>query len=318
MAYYPSGYNSSYLGGLFAGPSWVYQIWQPGIGTRTTQVLLSCYSGSYNIAIVGLNGGTTESCCTIVSNYSLGGASSCCGYNAGNGITITSTSINPFSLTCSIANAGGCSCQADFYGSLTITGPTYGVNTCCQKFHVGACNSQNFLNATVNVYDTMGGTLLASGLTSGTGYAALMWSGSYNVYVTTTESSGRFIPYGSSLSLTPASTYDLGALSPTSGYICQTVGVCLYPLPSTLYCTFVNAGAQVFTYAAGNWTSSFTYLTIAYVLNLAPSRSMTATKAGVGFTCTFSLVNCPVTGPFSGKITPSGIGALLGNGTITE
>ena len=108
-------------------------------------------------------------------------------------------------------------------------------------------------------------------------------------------------------------------LTPASGYYCYTgKSTCLYPLPSVLHCSFANAGPQVFTYASGQWTATFTYLTIGYVINLAPNGTMTATKAGVGFTPTIVVGNCPLSPSFSGTITPHDPGSVLGNGSLTE
>lgn len=207
-------------------------------------------------------------------------------------------------------------------GSVSISGSPFGPPTCCQTFAIRGCNTALLHGVTVNVYDSAGGTLYASGVTASSGAnpgkVTLYWSGhSCSVYVTVVDPQSRFANYGSSLSLTFGSTTTI-TMTLASGFTCITSGGCPYPLPSTLHCTFANAGAQVFSFSAGNWTASFTYLGVAYVLNLATNGTMTATANGVGFTCSFTIAACPVTGPFSGTITPSGGGAPLGNGTITE
>lgn len=102
----------------------------------------------------------------------------------------------------------------------------------------------------------------------------------------------------------------------TSSYTCTYI--CGTPLAHTMHGTFANAGAQTFTYASAKWTASFTYLAIAYVVNLWYDGTMTATKAGVAFTPAFGLTSCPYTPGFSGIITSNDPGSVLGNAVITE
>ncbi len=211
---------------------------------------------------------------------------------------------------------------ASEFQTLEVIGVPYGSGNCCQTFTVEGCTNQQIYGLTINVYDYSGVSLLTSGATGsqglGVGKVNLIWSGSCNVYVTITDPNGRFASYGNALSLTSGQNQTIH-MTLATGYYCYTGSVCAWPLPSTLHSTFANAGAQVFTYASGKWTASFIYLTVTYVINLATNGTMTATANGVGFTCTFTLTQCPV-GPFIGSIAVpiSGTGSPIGNGSMTE
>ena len=110
-------------------------------------------------------------------------------------------------------------------------------------------------------------------------------------------------------------------LSVAGGYECLPGSGCGFPLADALHCTFVNAGARTFTYAAGAWTASFTYLGIAYVISFDENMVVTAaTAGGVDFSSdvVLWLNSCPVDPGYSGSFFMSGLGLPLGDGTITE
>lgn len=338
MTYYPGGYGASaYLGGVFfSGPTWVYQVWQPT--AISTQVLLSCSGGTYKVAIVALNSsGAGNNCCSYVSNYTFNDVTHCPSGSIGGGLTITSTTQNPFAISCSIAGSGAYNCQNKYYGSLAITGPAYGSTTCCQTFNVTGCFSQDLMGIAVGVYDYAGGTLLAGGYTYGNGSCTLAWSGPCSVYYLVTDPLGRFTAYGASATLTAGGTKNITVTQfpVASGYTCFAKAgttTCAYPLPNTLHCTFTGAGVVDFTWNSGTskWetANTFSYLGVNYFLTLNASGTMTGTGNGTGFSVTFAFVqvgsnyDCPVTGPFQGKVfVPiSGLGSALGAGPnyITE
>jgi hypothetical protein len=172
---------------------------------------------------------------------------------------------------------------------------------------------------TINVYASNGGALLASGITNASYFVQLLWSGTCSVYVTATEPSGKFAVYGKSLSLTAHGTTAI-TLTVASGYVCFHYEPCVYPIiAGTLYCTFLNAGPQTFTYSSGTWTCSFTYLTVIYVFSFdiyIPYGTLASTANGVHFACTFTFNTCPQS--FSLSIVPGGAGSVVGNGTVTE
>jgi hypothetical protein len=110
-------------------------------------------------------------------------------------------------------------------------------------------------------------------------------------------------------------------LTAATGYACYNDNTgygCAYPEPTTLYCTFSIAGMQSFVYSAGSgwWVCSFTYLTVAYVINLKPNEVQTATANGVSFTVTVTNSQCPPS--FFMDIDCGTKNAVIGTGHITE
>ena len=226
----------------------------------------------------------------------------------------------PYTISYSMTNElpsgiGSATASGTITGTCTGGGSsTATLDYCCQFIDppVG-CNSQP-IQAVVNIYDTLGGTLLA---TSPFINVNLAWVGSCNVYMTVNDGSGTFVPYGQSLSLTQAGTISAGVLTPASGYHCYTGdSSCSYAVTSTMFGLFDNAGVQTFTYSSGAWTASFTYLTIPYVISLLVNGTMTGTASGVGFTCTFTLWDC-AEGLFLGDINTSTQSLIIGNATIS-
>ena len=302
LAYYPGGLGYA----PYTGPSWAYNSYLNPTGSPTG-CFVTCYGGTIYVELCALwwNGTAYQTTCVDQTCFSL-----------------TSTTCNPFSVTYTISGTGLCLTPGGpFFTSVTISAAAYGVSVCCQGFSVTGCGGYALPSATVSVYSSYGGTLLASGVTPANGIVSLLWAASCSVYVTVTDSASRFTAYGSSLSLTVNSTTAI-SLSVASGYYCLTTGSCSYPLPATLHATFANAGAQVFTWTAGPslWTSTFTYLSVPYSIGIAPNGTMTCYANSVPFTSTFAVTSCPVAPGFAGTITVpgSGTGSAIGNGTITE
>jgi len=272
-----------------------------GAGSSAS-IRLTC-SGGYTVIRVVITTGHTCSGSVVDSR--------CCSNNTGIGCdsAIGTATCNPFNLAFTLT----------FVGTSTITSPAYGATTCCQTFTVNGCNSLVLSGATVNVYDTSGGTLLASGTTDAGGNVTLLWSGSCSCYVTATEATGRLTAYGSSLSLTANSTTVLSMLPAASGYTCDSA--CTLPISNTLHATFPSAGTKTLTFSGGAWTSSFSQSGHAYVITLTVATNvMTITRDGVSCgAVTWSITTCPPS--FAATITvPAGScnTELGGNGTLTE
>jgi hypothetical protein len=188
---------------------------------------------------------------------------------------------------------------------------------------------------TVNVWtDSTMTTLIASGVTpnpagGGSAYATLLIGyggtacGTYYLQLT---GATRFADYTGSFTLTGTYGAINQVMTPAAGYQCFTdeddavaYVACTYPLSETLHCTFpaMAPTSVTFTYAAGLWTSSFSWSGHAYVLTLAPNADMTGTRDGIPFatgTPAFAMGqnvgggpdnSCPVTGPFLGYIANS-------------
>lgn len=181
-------------------------------------------------------------------------------------------------------------------------------------------------------------TLIASGLNNEDIYLGV--AGTYYRQII----GARFATQEASIETT-CNHADMTTLTPANGYHCFTDeddGVqrvyCPYPLSDTLHCTFpaMAPTSVTFTYAAGLWTSSFSWSGHAYVITLAPNADMTATRNGTAFatgTPVFAMYqnvgggprdSCPVTGPFAGSIwnsvtptdpgyelDPDGLGAII-------
>lgn len=224
-------------------------------------------------------------------------------------------------------------------GTVTVSdicGYCYGndsAKNACVDFNVYGCNSllvSGTADALISVTDPFTNVTTGTTLNGDFGWCTNT-SGNYTY--TAISGSTRFLQGSGSFTISAPLCSGSGQTKSTTlapkttgspSYRCFTVasspGPCLYPLLSVLQCTFANAGLRTFTFSGSNWTASFTYLSVAYVINISASGTMTATGGGVGFTTTFTLVGCPVTGPFSGTITVpgGGLGSALGNGTITE
>lgn len=202
-----------------------------------------------------------------------------------------------------------------------VTGPaSFAVNQCCQKFRVTGCGSNGLNVATVEVYDTMGGTLLASGQVDGSGYVTLLWlqDCASSVYIKATAS--RYDDNTQTATLTAGATTTI-AMTVSSGYHCLGTA-CQYPVSDTLHCSYANAGSKTFTYSAGAWTSSFSYLGDNYVATLtATTGTYTIAKNGVACTSpTRGSLVCYIPGSFafSESLNSGSCNAALGTGSITE
>lgn len=199
----------------------------------------------------------------------------CTGGNAvltGGGTWSLSSSVcNPLSLT---FTSGG--------NTAVITGPEYGVTTCCHTFQINGCAGVGLPGATVKVYDHAGGTELASGITDSTGKVSLLWIGTSAIYLTITETSGRFNSYGASPTPFTCGDATTIALTAASGYHCT--GVCLYPLKDTL--TFTGGGGtatlQYGIETAGVWSGCYSPSDDSYTsIGAFPNCPGTSGTAGV-------------------------------------
>ena len=190
-------------------------------------------------------------------------SSACSGYiggvTTGNGYTLGAFACNPFSIA-QTANT------AIYPGlpSFTIAGPP-GVNCSIPSsstFTVTGCNGLALSGVTVNVYDSLGGALLASGTTDSSGNCLLSWSGPCTVYVTATEGTGRFTAWGQSV--TVASLVSI-SLAVAAGYTC--ISGCAYPLNNTLHFTstlfgnfgLVNVGGMTWATSGPHFVSTIAF-----------------------------------------------------------
>jgi len=130
----------------------------------------------------------------------------------------------------------------------TITGGNPSGSTCCQTFIVFGCSTNLLPGATVSVYDTSGGTLLATGTTNSSGRVTLMWtkaSSPCSVWVEVSRT--RFTTDAASYTLTESGETEI-ALSPTASYFCSLCCTSSpIPQPRTLFLTDVN-GTYSLTY----------------------------------------------------------------------
>lgn len=179
--------------------------------------------------------------------YSLACVSGVSVLTGGGTWTLTSSTCNPISLT---FTSGG--------DTAVITGPKYGAVTCCQRFSITGCNGLGLIGVTVSVYDTAGGSLLATGVTSAGGVSSLAWSGPCSVYVTVTDSTGRLTNQAGSYTLTPAAITTISMLPIQSGYYCLFSG-CAYPTLTTLHYTHSLFGSGTITQGGGWVDSSHNY-----------------------------------------------------------
>ncbi len=130
---------------------------------------------------------------------------------------------------------GGCDCNCNA-STMTVTISPYG---CINPPN----NSALFSGITVNIYDHSGGTLLASGMTGGSGSVVLSWSGAAGTYyITIPAPNARWTNYGASNSLSNGGTYALSM--PTNaggGYSC----ICSLDIPIvTTGWTFTDANGS--------------------------------------------------------------------------
>lgn len=200
--------------------------------------------------------------------------------------------------------------------SATVSIPIYAGGTyCCQQWTVEGCNGLVVSGATVSVYNTMGGTLLASKVSATNGSAILIWQASCSVYVTASETSGR-LTYADSPSLS-AGAQTILTMTPASGYAC--IAGCLLPISQTLTATFSTAGAQTLTFSGTTWTGSFTASGNSYVVTIHQSGFVIIDRNGTSCgSVGWAVVSCPPS--FSATITPPSGPCLteLGTGTVTE
>lgn len=117
---------------------------------------------------------------------------------------------------------------------------------CCQTFFITGCNGLPLQGATISVYESDGGALLAQGITPALGFVNLFWDGPCDVYVTVTEPSGRLTNQAGSYTLSANGTKTISMLPAKSGYVCHFP--CAYPTATTLNFTHSIFGSGTVTY----------------------------------------------------------------------
>lgn len=160
-------------------------------------------------------------------------------------------------------------------GSVTVSVPSASPS-CCQFFTVRSCGSV-LPGVTVNVYSSLGGTLLASGVTDGSGNIFLGWLGSCTVYITVTGAGVRFAAYGQSETFTSNSSFGIN-LTAASGYTCQSR--CGIPLANVLHVTSPLLGSITLTYNASGSLGAGWYFVSSYSYpgcNCCASNTITIT-----------------------------------------
>ncbi len=132
----------------------------------------------------------------------------------------------------------GCSCTC----SSSVT---------CGTIEVIGCGSLGVPNATVSIYTSSGGSLLASGTTNSSGIVSLTWSGSCTVWVTASEATGRLTSYAATRTLGSGTNVITLSNADNSLYACMNC--CAIPLKRIL--TFTSA---LFGSWTGNWIDQIT------------------------------------------------------------
>ena len=247
---------------------------------------------------------------TLVVGWIVYTGTSCGTVSYNKTLTIGAYSENPFHLPCSMTGVPWTT-----YGFSSVSFDDAAQSLPCSLpvlFTVYGCSSIALAGATVTLL--WGATVINSGTTDGSGQVTIDTTG-YDTSVCTLHATmSRFTNYSGAATVNPIT------MSAASGYTCCNFGGsdCPQPLANTLNCTFVNAGAQVFTYASSYWTASFTYLSVAYVIKLDNGGSIIATAGGTGFTCSFNLTSCPPSFGATISVPGSGLGSAIGYGTLTE
>jgi len=146
-------------------------------------------------------------------------------------------------MTATAAFSTGCSVPVIVASaSLSVPYAASASGWCCQSINVTGCNGLPLSGALVEVYDTMGGTLLDSATTGDDGVVGVQWSGSCSVYVVVSKclfddnaGSYTFVPQGSTtipLTATTPSDCEPGHADPKASvlftvYDCDNVTPCV-------------------------------------------------------------------------------------------
>lgn len=191
------------------------------------------------------------------------------------GMRLGTYTCNPLAIEIDVAGTSNCDAcawlQGLGYTSFTITYDgdlTTPFN--CIKFQPKGCAGSLLAGATVSVYSSQGGALLAQGTTGVTQQGSwllpssivLTWTGPSTVYVTCTAP--RFQDYGQTMTFgVGGAAADLN-MTVANGYHCLGLvnPVCPYPIPTTLQATVGGQSIELtFDYDVPNfgygWYGSF-------------------------------------------------------------
>ena len=141
-------------------------------------------------------------------------------------LTLSASACTPLSLTFTSTSMGCPTITNSGYTMFVVTDPDPVDNPpglMCQNFAVGYCQLGQLAGATVTVYTSMGGTLVASGTTNSVGGAHLWWQGTpgpYYVEVTATDiptyTATLSLACGGSTNISMYNASDLGTLVGTT------------------------------------------------------------------------------------------------------
>lgn len=170
-------------------------------------------------------------------------------------LTLTASACSPLSLTYSTTSATCPAVTSSGYTQFVVSDPSPVANPpglMCQTFTFTVCGVEA-TSATVDVYDVMGGTLVASGTAATSGIIRLWWQGAAGSYYVTASASS--VSFAGTLTLACAGTT---AFSGVAGGICCSfgdAGAC--PIPQNLTLTDAN-GSYPFTYNGSGWIACTT------------------------------------------------------------
>lgn len=291
-----------------------YGIWKDSIcysdGASHSFIFSYWQAGSYYYVVVDYYTGT--SCGGSPESYYIGAAAD-----------LTAHDCTSFSATYRVTNSNCSPLYSHGVRSVTVHGARNAFPNCCiHGTQVSGCGGHYLQSASVNWWvNSSKTTLISTGATDVSGVSTLGVGLSPAGTIYREISAIRFVTNSGNQTNPSCAGQDSTNLSVASGYRCFYTGTCPYPLNETVYCTFANAGIQTFVYVSGSWSTAFSYGGDTYVISFSANTgfsTITATKNGTGFTCTFSSISCPALPGFYATIMPAGIGAVLGNGTMTE
>jgi hypothetical protein len=248
-----------------------------GAGTWTTGCSGGAGGGNQLIFSLSCTGGQTDFRATyFVTGSCPTGQSNYCGSLRASGfkLNLGTSTCSPYSVQYTLSNTSCPAISASGFTSFTISDPNplYGA-VMCRRFCLDWCGAVS--GATVTVYTSMGGALLASGTTNATGCVNLSWNGSPGSYYVTTSQAG-YPDTGETFTLGCGGTTNIPL---PSGYGCCFGYTGMLPL--TLYLTIAG---QMFALTAGfsggyitNWQSGPVSLGTAGVASLTTCHPSTNT-----------------------------------------
>jgi hypothetical protein len=213
---------------------------------------LGCNGGQVELRVIYF---TTGSCPTGTQQAcsSLGAAPA--------KLTLSSSQCQPLSLTFTSQSAGCPAVTGAGFTQFVVSDPNPpppNTPLMCQSFVINCCNEQ-ISGATVSLYQSEGGTLLATGTTPNIYFA---WPGSPGTYwltITPNDSLGLFQSFAGPVVLACNGTTRIN-LIPISGYTC-ICGFCCEPIPFTLdFSDSLLGVAGTVTYqTSGPYAETWTY-----------------------------------------------------------